>query len=154
AYLEEFGISPIGNGRGIEAQHYAPRERARAERALHHWHEPARPKNFVAAARARLLLRIHESVAMKHEHPCAYMFHEHVMRRRNRLDARAGAGVHENRVDERFRVAHVHAGHRMRSSVLHGLSVERRAVGREWQIFERYARAAISGFANPLRSLA
>jgi len=37
--------------------------------------------------------------------------------------------------------------------VLHGLSVERRAVGREWQIFERYAPAAISGFANPLRNL-
>jgi len=42
----------------------------------------------------------------------------------------------------------------MRGPVLHSLSVWRRVNGREWQIFERYAPAAISGFANPLRNLA
>jgi len=42
----------------------------------------------------------------------------------------------------------------MRRSVLHGLSVGRRAAGREWQIFEWHTRAAISGFADPPRNLA
>src|SRR5580704_13126244 len=82
AELEKLGILPAGDRRRIQTKHSANCKGSVTEIALGHGHKPARSKNFIAASRTRLLLRIKESDAMKHKCPRTLLGHEHVVRSR------------------------------------------------------------------------
>ena len=77
---------------------------------MSHWHKPAGPENFVAPARARLLLRVEKSEAVKHQCPLALLGHEHVMRGRVGLGGGPGRGMSKDFRDEARGIASVHAG--------------------------------------------
>ena len=116
-HLQELGVTPPRHRRGLEAQHGAQRQCAGARLALRHGHEPVGRENLVAPARPALLNGAQETHAVEHQSPAPAGRHQHGMRSRVRLGARARRVMVKHLFDERTR-PHLHRA-MMRGLITH-----------------------------------